>query len=208
MVLTRRALIAAAPLLLSGVARASAVALRLEAAGEAMVALTAAGIRQPLLLPAQGARLLPGLACGGEQLGLVGFAQAADGAVLEWVALVLVLDGSMALVALEPLAWRDRGGARMTSRFAGTGDRRQVQWQRDVAVPAGPTLWRREAWTDYLAWTPPVGLVDAPVRATPVGTQQHLVAQWRRRAAALVAAGPRAVTPAVLAEAGLHTSPL
>lgn len=176
-----------------------------------MAALTGPGIRRPLLVPASAARLWSGLECGRERLSVARFAQEDGGAVLEWAAVALALDGEVALLALEPLAWRaaspgNIGGARMATRFSATGDRRQVLWRRDVAVPDGPTLWRREAWTDYLAWTPPCGLVDAPVRAALPGTQQHMVAQWRRRAAALVMAAPHALTPGVLAGAGLQAA--
>ena len=176
-----------------------------------MVALTGPGIRRPLLLPDTAARLLSGLDCGSERLGVVRFAQEDGGAMLEWAAVALALDAEVALLALEPLAWRRPAqggisGARMGTRFSATADRQQVQWQREVTVPESPTLWRREAWTDYLAWTPPCGLADAPVRAALPETHQHRVARWRRRAAALVAAAPRALMPEVLAAAGLQAA--
>ncbi len=191
MALARRTLLSALPLLLAGGAHAGAGRLRLEPAGAEMVALTGPAIRRPLLLPAAGAVLLPQLACAGEILTVTRFALEEDGAMLEWAILALAQDGVVALLALEPLSWRGatqdgRGGARMTTRLSATSDRTRVQWLRDVAIRQTPTLWRRESWIDYLAWTPPQGLIDAPVRAPLPGTHQHMVAIWRRRAAALV----------------------
>ena len=215
MLLARRTLLSAAPLFLSAIASAAARApsarLRLEPALADMVALTGPGIRRPLLLPAAGTVLLAELACGSENLTVARFALEDDGAMLEWAAVALAQDGAVTLLALEPLAWRaapqiGRPSARMATRFASAGDRSRVLWQRDVAVRETPTLWRREAWTDYLAWTPPHGLADAPVRPPVPGTHQHQVAQWRRRAAALVASAPRALTPAALASAGLQAA--
>ena len=211
MKLSRRALLLAAPVVMSRTAHASPAPLRLEPAVEGMVALTGPGIRQPLLLPGRGARLLPALRCGGELLSVVVVALEEAGAVLDWAVVALALDDQVALLALEPLAWRgaakpEIGAPRLATRFSTTGDRSRVQWQREAAVPESPTLWRREAWTDYLAWAPPCGLADAPVRAPRPGTHQHLVAQWRQRAAALVASAPRAVTPELLASAGLQAA--
>ncbi|MCC6717140.1 MAG: hypothetical protein IT555_04590 [Acetobacteraceae bacterium] len=206
MTLFRRALVCAAPLLLARAARAAPAALRLEAVGEGVAALTGTGVRRPLLLPAGGARLLPALACGGEMLSVAGFALAEGGAVLEWAAVALALDDAVVLLALEPLRWRGAEGGRMGTRISASGDRMRLVLQRDSAMPAGPTLWRREAWTDYLAWAPPCGLADAPVRAAPADTRQHEVADWRRRAARLVAEGPAALTAAGFAAAGLQTA--
>lgn len=206
MELPRRTLLLAAPLLLAGRARAAG-GLRLEPAGEGQVALTGPGVRRALLLPATGARLLAPVACGGEVLAMAAFRQEEGGAAVDWGALALALDGSVALLALEPLGWR-AGGARMTTRMNSGGDRRQVAFQRDSALPESATLWRRESWTDYLAWRAPAGLADAPVRTPPAGTRQAVVAEWRRRAASVVAASPAAVTPALLAEAGLQAAGL
>jgi hypothetical protein len=75
--------------------------------------------------------------------------------------------------------------------------------RRDSAVAASATLWRREEWTDYLRWVAPLGLVDAPVRAPLPGTRQAAVAEWRRRAAGLLAGGGR-LDAAGLAAAGLQ----
>jgi hypothetical protein len=206
--MARRSLLLAAPLLLlAGRARAGLGGLRLEAAGEGQVALTGPGVRRALVLPATGARLLAPVACGGEVLAVAAFRQEEAGAAVEWGALALALDGAVALLALEPLAWR-AGAARMATRMNSAGDRRQVAFQRDSALQETATLWRREAWTDYLAWRAPAGLADAPVRTPPAGTRQAVVAGWRKRAAALVAASPAAVTPALLAEAGLQAAGL
>lgn len=208
MILARRSLLLAAPWLLAEAARAAVAGLRLEAAGEEQVALTGAGVRRALVLPAAGAQLLPPVACGGEMLGVAAFRLEDRGTVLEWAAMAALQDGAVVLLALEPLSWRGAGGARMTTRLMTSGDRRQVALQRDSAVPETPTLWRRESWTDYLAWRAPIGLADAPVRAPLAGTRQAVVAGWRRRAAALVAAGPLAITGAVLADAGLAVGEL
>jgi len=146
-----------------------------------------------LLLPGGGARLLAPLTCGGEVVTVAGFVLEGVGARVEWAALAM---------ALEPLGWRGSGGARMETRLVGTGDRLQVLCRRDTAVPAGPTLWRREAWTDFLAWQAPAGLVDAPVRAPLPGTRQHVVAGWRQAAASLVSTAPSIVPPALLSDIG------
>ena len=207
MPLARRSLLLAAPLMLAGRAHAAAPGLRLERADEAMVALTGPGVRRALLLPGLGARLLAPVGCGGESLAVAAFRQEEAGAIVEWGALALVLDGTVALLALEPLAWK-AGAARMGTRINSAGDRRQIAFQRDSALQESPTLWRREAWTDYLAWRAPVGLADSPVRAPLAGTRQAAVAEWRRRAALLVARDPASVTPALLAEAGLQAGTL
>ena len=211
MKLSRRVLLLAAPAVLSRTAHASPAPMRLEPATEGMVALTGPGIRQALLLPGLGARLLPALRCGGELLSVVNIALEEAGAVLDCAVVTLALDDQVALLALEPLAWRGAakpgiGAARLTTRLSTTSDRNHVQWQREVAVPESPTLWRREAWTDYLAWTPPYRLADAPVRAALPETHQHRVAQWRQRAAALAASAPHALTPELLARAGLQAT--
>ena len=207
MVPARRALLSCMlSAVLAGRTRAQTAPLRLEPAGDGMAALTGSGIRRPLLLPGAGARLLPAQPCCGEQIALAAFIVAEAGVALEWAALALPQDGQVALLALEPLSWRGADGARMSTRIVATGDRSRLQCHRDSAVPQGPTLWRREAWTDYLAWAPPCGLADAPVRVPLEGTRQHAVAAWRRRAAALVAACPAALSPGLLAEAGLQTA--
>lgn len=206
MPLSRRSLLLTVPMLLAGPARAAVPALGLERVGD-MVALTGPGVRRALLLPAPGARLLAPVAVGGETMAVAAFRQEDGEAAVDWAALAMVLDGTVALLALEPLAWK-AGGARMATRLSTAGDRRQIALQRDSAVPASPTLWRREAWTDYLAWRAPVGLADAPVRVPPAGTRQAAVAEWRRRAAALAAREPAAITPALLAEAGLQAAGL
>lgn len=207
MPIARRSLLLAAPLLLAGRAYAAAPALRLERASDEMVALTGPGVRRALMLPGSGARLLAPVGCGGEMLAVAAFRQEEGGAAVEWGALALVMDGTVALLGLEPLAWK-AGGARMGTRINSGGDRRQIAFQRDSALPETPTLWRREAWTDYLAWRAPAGLADAPVRVPLTGTRQAVVAGWRRRAAALVAGEPGAITPALLAEAGLQAAGL
>ena len=207
MTLSRRSLLLAAPLLLAGPARAAGAGLRLEKAGEDQVALTGPGVRRALLLPALGARMLAPVGCGGEMLAVVSFRQDEGAAAVEWGALALALDGTVALLGLEPLGWR-ASGARMGTRLMSGGDKRQIAFQRDSAVPETPTLWRRETWTDYLAWRAPAGLADSPVRVPLAGTRQAAVAEWRRRAGAVVAEQPQAVTPALLAAAGLQAAGL
>lgn len=204
---SRRSLLLAVPLLLPVRAGAAPSGLRLETAGAEMVALTGPGVRRALLLPAAGARLLAPVGCGGEMLAVAAFRQEEGGAAVEWGALALALEGEVALLGLEPLGWRS-GGARMGTRLMSGGDRRQIAFQRDSAVPESATLWRRESWTDYLAWRAPVGLADAPVRPPLAGTRQAAVAQWRQRAAALVAREPAAITPALLEGAGLRPAGL
>jgi len=203
MALPRRALLLAAPYLL--VRPAQAATLRLEPAADGLAALTGPGIRRPLRLPARAARMLPTLACGGETLAVAAFRDAADGAALDWLVLALPQDGSIALLALEPLTWRT-DATRMNTRISAAGDRMRLLCQRDSASRETSTLWRRETWTDHLAWTPPCTLADAPVRPPLPGTRQHALALWRHRAAALVDTAPTALSPAVLAAAGLQAA--
>ena len=203
MILPRRALLLAPCLVASP---AFADGMRLEVVGEGVAALTGPGVRRPLLLPARGARLLPDLECGGARLTVAAFADVAAGAVLEWAVLAVALDDRVALLALEPLAWRGANGGRMATRLSARGDRQGLLCQRDSAIPAEPTLWKREAWTDHLRWAPPCGLEDAPVRVPLAGTRQQAVALWRRRAAGLVALDPAAITAEGLAGAGLQAA--
>jgi len=203
MALPRRALLLAAPCLL--VRPAQAATLRLEQAADGLAALTGPGIRRPLLLPAQSTTLLPTLACGGETLAVATFRDASNGAALDWLVLALPQDGTVALLALEPLTWRS-DAARMNTRISASGDRMRLLCHRDSASRETPTLWRRETWTDHLAWAPPCALADAPVRPPLPGTRQHALAHWRRRAAALVDTAPTTLSPAVLAAAGLQAA--
>jgi len=195
--LARRSLLSA--VLLAPAARAAPGGLRLETGPEGVAALTGPGVRRSLLLPGSGARLLAPVACGGEAMSVVSFQLEEAGARVEWAALAVAVQDRVALLALEPLSWRGADGARMSTRLMAAGDRRHVLLQRDSAEPLGPTLWRREAWTDMLAWQAPAGLADAPVRPPLPGTRQHAVAAWRRRAAAVVAGGPSVISPALLA---------
>lgn len=187
--LTRRALLLAAPLLLA--AEPAERPPLLLARDDGLVALT---------WPAGGAIILPGgtaalrrLALGG---GMLALSVPAD-AGLSLLALCRLGDSGPRLLALEPLAWRGPHGAHFATGWAEAGPR-LIALRREAASPRGRMLWRREAWTDYLAWATP-RLTDAPVRAPPPGTAQAALATLRHRALGWLAT-PRAVlTPADLA---------
>ena len=201
MEMPRRVLLAVPLSLMPGVARAEG-GVRLVAGPEGAV-LTGDGVAAPLSVPGDGARLLPGLVLGGVAMAVVRFALGA----MEWGVFAARRGGAVVALALEPLAWRGAGGARMATRISVAGDR--VVLRRDSAVAVSATLWRREAWTDYLRWVAPAdaaappGLTDAPARAPLEGTRQAAVAAWRRRAAVLVAEG-RVPDAAAFAAAGLQ----
>lgn len=180
-------------------AQAAPGRLRLEAGPDGISALTAPGMRRPLLLPSAGARLLTPVPCGGVELAVAAFTLEEGEARTEWAALAMAHEDRALLLALEPLSWRGAGGGRLSTRLTAAGDGARVLLRRDTAEPVGPTLWRRESWTDMLAWQAPSGLADAGVRPPLPGTRQHAVAAWRRRAAVVVAGRPSVISPALLA---------
>lgn len=206
MTIARRSFLMAAPCLALARQARAAPALRLEPVEAGRIALTSPRIRRPLLLPAEQARLQAPLSLGGHDLAVVRFTLRDGDAVLEIAAIAQVADDAIALLALEPLAWRGADGARLNTQLAAAGDRSRLRLLRDYAVARGPTLWEREGWTDFLAWNSASGLSDAPVRPPPPDTRQYQLAMLRQRAAALVADDPPAITPAMLAAIGFQAA--
>lgn len=212
MSIARRSLFLSAPALLLGRHQARAAgALRLERVDDTTMALTADGVARPLLLSGTKIRLLAPLPLGDSSLAAAMFTLAGGNAWLD-IAAIARHDGlRIYLLALEPIAWRGRDGARLATRLSATGDRLGLRLRREAALPRSPTLWQREAWTDYLRWEKPLDgtpgrLVDAPVRPPLPETRQHAIALLRRQAATLVASSPAALNPALLAEVGLQAA--
>jgi hypothetical protein len=199
MKLSRRAVLAA-PLLIAAESRPAPAPVLL-ARDDGLVALTWAG-RGAVLLP--GARMLGGLALG--EVTLAALAVPADAGLT-----LLALCGPGAtrprLLGLEVLRWRGPDGAHLALRYAATGDRRRIALRCEAAAPRDRVRWRREEWTDFLAWTPPL-LADAPVRAAPAGTWQAALGELRRRVRAWLAVSRDSLTPADIAELGFRGTAL
>mgnify|MGYP001036457391 CR=1 FL=1 len=200
MTLPRRALLAAplilaAPLLLAAEPVAAAPVLLARADG--LVALTWVG-RGAVLLPGA-ARPLGMLALAG--VTLVALAVPAD-ARLTLLALCGRADGARPrLLGLEVLDWHGADGAHLETRFASAGDGVRIRLARQAAAPRDRLRWRREAWTDYLAWRG-AGLADAPVRPPPPGTWQARLGGLRARVQDWLATPRDTLTPDVLAGVG------
>jgi hypothetical protein len=90
-------------------------------------------------------------------------------------------------MALEVLAWQAPGGGWLATRIGATGERTRLKLTRDAAAPRGARPWRRESWTDFLAWRDGAALADAPVRPPPPQTWQAQLAAVRARVAARLA---------------------
>ena len=200
MTLTRRAVLAAPLLMAAEPPPAPAPVLLARADG--LAALTWRG-RGAVLLPG-GTLVLGMMALDG--LSLAALLVPAD-ARLALLALCGLGDGRPRLLGLEVLRWRGPDGAHLDTRFAALGDRRRIALRRQAAAPRDRQHWRRAAWTDYLAWMPPL-LTDAPVRVAPEGTWQAALAGLRARVQGWLATPRDALTPADIAALGLRAAAL
>lgn len=169
---------------------------------DGLVALTWSG-RGSVLLPA-GARVQRSLALGG--MTLAALSVPAD-AGLALLALCGLWDARPRLLRLEVLRWRGPGGAHLDTRYAATSDGSRIALRCEAAAPRDRMRWRREEWSDYLAWTPPL-LADAPVRAASDGTWQAALGGLRGRVQAWLAAPRDALTPLDIADLDLRCEAL
>ncbi len=153
------------------------------------VAFRASGLAPTVTLPAARVRRAAVLPIAERQIVVLAFAaDPSHAARLDLGAFVGWDTGGLRVLALEVLLWRAADGGGFTTRLAATGDRTRILLLRDAAAPlGGGTRWRRESWTDLLAWRTGEALADAPVRAAPAGTFQARLAVVRARVAARLA---------------------
>jgi hypothetical protein len=193
MPLTRRALLAAA-LACPVAARAAAPAslrpgtrsdLRFAPLPQERLAFRATGLEPAITLPAPRARLAALLPIAGRQVAVLAFGADPSAAALLDLAAVVGWDGArLRVLALEVLRWQAPGGAWLGTRILATGDRNRLELLRDAAAPRGGRPWRREGWTDLLAWRDGGSLADEPVRVPLPDTFQAGLATIRARVAA------------------------
>lgn len=145
-------------------------------------------------LPAERARVLARFALGGAPA--VALAFAAD--LPEGERDLLAVAAAGRVVALEVLSWRGADGSRLYTRLSVVPDGRRLRLERTASAPRGPG-YRREQWTDYLAWQAAGPMADAPVRPVLAGTWQAGLAAQRAGVVATLAVGLRGVPPALIA---------
>lgn len=141
------------------------------------MAFSVAGAPGAIVLPAHRARVVARLPVAGGAATLLAFAADTDAARRDVLLIVAKTASGPRLAALDLLSWRDDSGAHLTTQVASGGGR--VVLTRDAAAPNGVTRWRRERWTDYLAWRDGFGLEDAAPRPPLPGTFQARLAAWR-----------------------------
>ena len=150
------------------------------------LAFRAEGLTPPIIVPAARARLAAALPIAGRQVAVLAFAadpQDARGR-LDLAALAGWDGAGLRVLALEVLSWQAPGGGWLGTRITAAGDGRRLLLTRDAAAPRGARPWRRESWTDLLAWQDGAALADAPARAPLPGTWQAQLAATRARVAA------------------------
>jgi hypothetical protein len=102
------------------------------------------------------------------------------------------------VLALELLAWHGTDGSRLQTRLSAVPDRQRLRLERTASAPRGRS-YRRESWTDYLAWQGEAPMADAPVRPVLAGTWQAALAAQRADMVAILAGGRRDVSPELVA---------
>jgi len=145
-------------------------------------------------VPAGRARVLARFPLGGAPA--VALAFAADPPEGERDLLAVAAAGRV--VALEVLSWRGADGSRLYTRLSVVPDGRRLRLERSASAPRGRGF-RREQWTDYLAWQDAGPMADAPVRLVLAGTWQAGLAAQRAGVVASLAVGLRGVPPALIA---------
>ena len=145
-------------------------------------------------VPGLRARLLVRLRLGEAEAVVLAFAADLPEGVRDLFAVV----GGGIVVALEPLSWRGEDGARISTRLSAVPDRTRLRLERSAVAPRGRG-WRREDWTDYLAWNGAAPMRDAPVRPVLAGTWQDGFAALRAEMRGLLVIGPRAVAQSLVA---------
>lgn len=111
---------------------------------------------------------------------------------------LLVVTGLGLVLALELLSWLGEDGSRLQTRLSTVPDRQRLRLQRAASVPHGHG-YRREDWTDYLAWQGAAPMADAPVRPVLAGTWQASLAAQRAGTRTMLVIGPRGVPPGLVA---------
>ena len=145
-------------------------------------------------MPAERARVLARFPLGG--VAAVALAFAAD--LAEGARDLLAVAAAGRVVALEVLSWRGADGSRLYTRLSVVPDGRRLRLERTASAPRGHG-YRREQWTDYLAWQDTGPMADAPVRPGLAGTWQAGLAAQRAGVLASLAVGLRNVPPALVA---------
>jgi len=149
------------------------------------VAFRAEGLAPMIVLPAARARLAALLPMAGRQIAVLGFAaDPSETARLDLGAFVGWDGARLRVLALEPLRWCAGDGSGFNTRLYATGDRTRFYLRRDGAAPIDRMRWRRESWTDLLAWRDGETLADAPARVPPPETWQARLSALRARVAA------------------------
>jgi hypothetical protein len=145
-------------------------------------------------VPAARARVLAAFPLGGAPA--VALAFAAD--LPEGTRDLLGVAAAGRVVALEVLSWHGADGSRLYTRLTVVPDGRRLRLERSASAPRGHGF-RREQWTDYLAWQEAGPMADAPVRPVLAGTWQAGLAAQRAGVLATLAVGLRGVPPALVA---------
>ncbi len=161
---------------------------RLAAAPGERVVVTSRCARGGVTLPATRARLLAELAFGTDRAALVAFAaDAAPSTACDLMAVIGADAVGLRLLAIEVLEWRRNDGAHLGTHAAVTPDGARLVLAREAARPLSDRLvWRREAWTDALAWRGGQAMPDAPLRPRRPGTWQASLGEGRAQVAALL----------------------
>jgi len=157
------------------------------------MAAVAGTILDGIDVPAERARVLARFALGGAPA--VALAFAAD--LTEGARDLLAVAAAGRVVALEVLSWRGADGSRLYTRLSVVPDGLRLRLERSASAARGHG-YRREQWTDYLAWRDGGPMADAPVRPVLAGTWQAGLAAQRAGVAATLAVGLRGVPPALV----------
>ena len=189
MSLPRRALLLCAPAIAAAPARPKFArlkpgqpsALTFNPLPQERVALHAEGLDGSIVLPAPRARLVAILSLTDRDAAMLAFAADTADRRTDLFALVLWTDSGLRIGALDALGMRAAGGAHLTTRLSAHVDGTGLRLERDAAAPRGSLAWRRESWTDYLAWNADGVLIDRPPRPSPPETWQHAFTAWRRQ---------------------------
>lgn len=157
------------------------------------------GLAGAVAVPQSRARIAFVLPIAGRDVAGIAFAADTPDTTTDLVALV-GWDGAMLrILGLEVLKSSGPDGARLSSRFAGVGDRTRLSITRTAANPRPGLPKRWESFTDYLAWHALSPLADAPVRAPLPGTRQAALSAVRATVIGLLSPPCQAVGPDLLA---------
>lgn len=147
-----------------------------------------------IAVPAERARLLATFSLGETTASAVAFAADLPEATRD----LLAVTGLGLVLALELLNWHGEDGSRLQTRLSAVPDRQRLRLERNASVPRGRG-YRREVWTDYLAWQGAQPMADAPVRPVLAGTWQAALAAQRAGTRTMLLVGLRSVPPGLVA---------